>query len=299
MITSLFFFVMIISSTLSSIPSSISSSSSSKEEIIVDAYDDIETYPYNSSMIIPINTSYSAGNIIGYRPSIINYDGYPLFVYITGTTMSYKSESAISYTQYMANNGFIAVSAEYNNKIYPLSCNGNKGFLSKAKKLWDKNIDNSLLNILCNNINLEFNINCTKGIVISGFSQGAQLALLAPRYNGDQINGIYIMGGGDALFVGNIPLIDLSECLSFNTLNTESFKIRSMVGENDGYFGLNINGVRIQQNSISGTICKGNYITDCLQNDGSGWYIIQEFETASGKAPHCYAYKIQCAMVMG
>ena len=50
-----------------------------------------------------------------------------------------------------------------------------------------------------------------------------------------------------------------------------------MVGQNDGYFGVNMNGVRTQQNSISGTICEGD-ATDCLQGDGSGWYIIQNFE---------------------
>ena len=244
----------------------------------------LESSESSEDMIIPINTSYLAGNITGYKPSRINYDGYPLFIYTTGTAMFYKSKTAISYTKYMAINGFIAVSAEYDVLDYPFSCDE---WFEKAEKLWDQNVNNSLINVLCNNENLELNINCTKGIVLSGFSQGAQLTLLAPKYNGNQINGMYIMGGGDKLF----GRFDFTQCLSFDTLNTESSKIRSMVGENDIYFGKNINGVRIQQNSISGTICDDDYTTDCLQNDGSGWYIIQEFETSSGTAPHCYAYK--------
>lgn len=97
------------------------------------------------------------------------------------------------------------------------------------------------------------------------------------------------MGGGDRLFVNGIPTFNFGACLSFGALNIPSQRIRSMVGQNDGYFGVNMNGVRTQQNSISGTVCEGD-ATDCLQSDGSGWYIIQNFETASGTAPHCYAY---------
>ena len=44
---------------------------------------------------------------------------------------------------------------------------------------------------------LEFNINCTKGIVTSASGEGAALASLAPKYNGDKINRMYLMSAGD------------------------------------------------------------------------------------------------------
>ena len=102
------------------------------------------------------------------------------------------------------------------------------------------------------------------------------------------------MGGGDRLFVGGVPTFNFGLCLSFPYLNIAANRIRSVVGENDEVFGVNMAGVRTQQNSISGTVCGRG--TDCIKGTvgsggGYGWYIVQGFQTASGTAPHCYAYR--------
>lgn len=138
---------------------------------------DIRTYPH-SAQINPIETSYAGGNIVGYQPSIVNENGYPLYVYVTGTQMSYSAESAVSYTQYMAENGFVAVSADYSNAAYPLTCGQ---FSSKADLLWNQANSNSLLTNICNSPLI--NANCDLGIVTSGMSQGIFLCIILFVYD--------------------------------------------------------------------------------------------------------------------
>jgi hypothetical protein len=65
-----------------------------------------------------------------------------------------------------------------------------------------------------------------------------------------------------------------------------------MIGENDDFFCGSSNnnaGCRVSQNAITGYQCSSPSV-QCLQTDGSGWYIVQATETGSGTAEHCYAY---------
>ena len=95
------------------------------------------------------------------------------------------------------------------------------------------------------------------------------------------------MGGGYRMI--NIFPFD---CLRYNSLTLDRTRIRSTVGENDAYFGGNANGVYGQQQVTTGYCVNNNNIQfNCLQNDGSGFYIIQNWEPATGNAVHCYAYE--------
>ena len=54
---------------------------------------------------------------------------------------------------------------------------------------------------------------------------------MAAVYAAGSISGMYLMGGGDRLYVGGVPLFNFAECLSFPALNMEARRIRSMVGQ--------------------------------------------------------------------
>ena len=73
-----------------------------------------------------------------------------------------------------------------------------------------------------------------------------------------------------------------------------------MVGEGDEYFGCdpdgttcNRPGIRAQQEAVTGVSC-GPGAFDCIGPDGSGFYIVQDAETADGSAPHCFTYTGIC-----
>ena len=135
---------------------------------------DIHTFPH-SAQITPVELSYNSGlyRMVGYQPTTPSDDGYPLFVYVTGTDMSSTSQSAISYTQYMAEKGFVAVSVQYANAVYPVSCGQFRG---KAELLWNSNNVESALSTLCSADALS--VDCDAGILTSGMSQGLRIIIV-------------------------------------------------------------------------------------------------------------------------
>eukprot|EP01084_Bolivina_argentea_P295603 508972_1 len=240
-------------------------------------------YPKKYAIESFITTYYSTDNditynITGYQPSTTNPDGYPLHVFVQGThsdPLSSWSLTVQRYTQYMAERGVISASIWYNNAQYPPTC---IGFQNKAESMFSFNNAQSALSVLCNSPSL--NIDCNKGIVAHGISQGAQLVLLSGVYAGsDMITAINPLAGGTT-FVGN--------CLNYENLNLHQSKIRSRVGINDGIFCTGAESCRNSQTTITGYSCPNQL--QCMQNDGSGWYVIQTSETASGAAEHCYMF---------
>ncbi len=126
--------------------------------------------------------------------------------------------------------------------------------------------------MLCNHARID----CNKGIVLAGFSQGAQLVSLAGNYGFEQyIRGIYQMGGGYKLY--NIVTLTF-ECLRFAQTSIGASRIRSCVGAYDGYFGVTPVGVYEEQRVITNRCTAGEdteVVYNCVQSDGSGFYIVR------------------------
>eukprot|EP01084_Bolivina_argentea_P006896 13020_1 len=242
-------------------------------------------------------------NIYGYRPTM---DGnYPLYIHLVGTSNSYWDTTGQYYTQYMTNSdlNFVSVSIEYAMWLYPLGCSTfiPHSFNNKAMSLWDTNNPHSAISVLCDQIPF---INCNKGIVVSGFSQGAMLASQAAKYGlNEAITALYLIAGGDTINKDGKPFL-YYECLSFHSLNIPQNKIRSIIHENDMAFGPNLEAVRRQQISITHHYeCDHDHdLNDndtnghnCInQIDGSGFYILNK--QALGvldflDLDHCYAFQ--------
>eukprot|EP01084_Bolivina_argentea_P304482 525859_1 len=242
-----------------------------------------------------IDFRYGSGGITGFVPS--GTDTYPLFVWVTGTQMNHWTNDDIIYCNYMANAGFAAVSLDYQGRgLFPLTCGADNSdsdtnWAGKARLLWNSDNPFSALSVLCNP---DFNentsrIDCNKGIILAGFSQGAQLVSLAGNWGFDAlIKGIYQMGGGWKLY--NIINFEF-DCLRYENTKIDDTRIRSCVGAWDGYFGENPEGVFDEQRIITNRCTSGPLTYNCLQSDGSGFYIVQSEEVETGNAVHCYAYE--------
>eukprot|EP01084_Bolivina_argentea_P222729 376943_1 len=228
-------------------------------------------------------SSYSQGpsyTIRGYEPSLSG--SYPLFIWLAGTSMSSWGTDAQIYTNNMASNNVVGASVYYANNNYPTSCTT---FRSRAQLIFNNQSSTSAISVLC----ARTKVNCDLGVIVAGFSQGAQLGSMSANYAGNLITAVYEMGGGDRVSGGN----NFALCLGINSLSLASNQIRSCVGEFDEYFGTDRSGVRTQQIAITGYDHCGAFATDCIQSDGSGWYIVVNNE-AGRTASHCYAYSGIC-----
>eukprot|EP00457_Paulinella_chromatophora_P003450 gb/GEZN01003458.1/.p1 GENE.gb/GEZN01003458.1/~~gb/GEZN01003458.1/.p1 ORF type:complete len:331 (-),score=19.09 gb/GEZN01003458.1/:1123-2115(-) len=237
--------------------------------------------------------------IQGYVPEITGK--FPVYIWLTGTDMGFHTETDDDLTFRMASQGFVSAQCEYNNDLYPLirDC---KELERKAENIFNAKDKNSCISVVCT----QPKANCSSGVAVHGFSQGANLISLAKHY-APQVSASYEQGNGDAPF----PTDDLSKCLDYYLADgsrnpfkaLDSSRTISIVGENDEFFGCcyecpcdrcchrTTGHVFVQQTKTTGRHCsEGTY--DCRSQDGSGWYIVSKAE--SGKvdgADHCYAYQ--------
>jgi hypothetical protein len=217
-------------------------------------------------------SSGSKKDIVGSEP--VDPGTYPVFVYITGTTMAFNGAEARIVTDEMAKRGFVAGTVEYANGSYP-SCGSMK---TKASCIFDRNSSNSAISKLCARAKAD----CSQGIVVSGFSQGANLAALSKNYD-SRVRGAYLIGHGN-----KASIIDVSSCANNSATVLAPNEMRSINGDADQYFGKTADGVRNQLQAVVGVSCPGSY--NCLKADGSGWFMVAGSSVADRKADHCYFF---------
>jgi hypothetical protein len=219
-------------------------------------------------------SSSSKRSIVGFEPS--DAGTFPVFIYLTGTKMPFNGPEAKLFTEQMAGRGFVAAAVDYDSSSYP-SCSL---MTKKASCIFSASSANSAVAKLCARAKAD----CSKGIVVSGFSQGANLAALAKNYDA-RAGGAYLIGHGDKAS----GIIDVSSCADNAKTTLLPSQMRSINGENDEFFGANANGVRSQLQKVVGVSCAGSW--NCLQADGSGWAMVRPSELADGTANHCYYYQ--------
>jgi hypothetical protein len=216
----------------------------------------------------------STSNIKGYEPTTAGQ--YPVFVFLTGTTMPFDGTVDENLIQYMGGQGFVAATVQYDSGSYPSSCSTAQ---SKASCIYNTSSSTSAISKICSRANAD----CThKGIYVSGFSQGANLSSMAANY-GANMRAAYLIGNGDV--AGGF--YNLSGCLDKSHLAFTSSQLREVDGQSDQFFGGNQSGVQKQLQNVTGVSCaSGTY--DCTQPDGSGWYIVANSQVSDGTADHCY-----------
>ncbi len=206
-------------------------------------------------------------NISGQEPSVAGH--YPVFLYMVGTTESYTNASATAAVTGMANRGYVAATIQYNSGSF-----GNCSAISaKAACIFKPSSATSAVSVLCSRANAD----CTKGIVVAGFSQGSIIADLAKNYD-TRVQAAYGMGDGVTYSFYN-----LTSCVGNGNRTLTSDHLRVANGESDSFGTGNIS----QLQSLTGFNC-GSTAYSCLQSNGSGWYRVRNNQVQDGTADHCY-----------
>lgn len=217
-------------------------------------------------------------SINGYEPSAAGT--YPVFIYVTGTKLSPWSADDQLITQEMAQRGFVAVSVDYSTRmLYP----GNCGILSTAvAQVFSASDPASAVNV----VEARPKADITKGLVVMGFSQGANVASLAKNFNAS-VAGAVLIGNGYTSWGAS--------CYGDGYTAITGSESRSLIGATDSAYVFNggpggsIGQNRIVMETTSGMSC-GPAATSCTDAGGGGWYIVQASETASNKDGHCFFY---------
>lgn len=198
---------------------------------------------------------------------------YPVFIQVVGTTESYTSSHAMKLVTEMANRGFVAASVEYANSSFG-SCST---IGDRTRCIFNSSNPDSAVSKLCARAKAD----CSKGIVVAGFSQGSVIATLAKNYD-SRVRAAYAKGTFTSYSIYN-----LDSCMNNGNHTLASTDLRVMNGENDTFGGGSLSSVRTESQDVTGLSC-GSTATSCLRADGSGWYIIRNTQVSDGNADHCY-----------
>lgn len=212
----------------------------------------------------------STFNISGQEPTTTGT--FPVFVYMIGTTESFTNASATAAVAGMASRGFVAATVAYNSGTF----SGCSTISGKARCIFNGASSTSALATLCSRARAD----CSKGVVVGGFSQGAVIATLANNFD-SRVRAAWGMGDGVRYSIFN-----LTSCMANGNRTLPSSRLRAVDGEKDQFIGPNADNVRSQFLTLTGLSCGTG--TSCLQSNGSGWYIVQNGQVGDGSADHCY-----------
>lgn len=227
------------------------------------------TYTGQGAFSTTCNTNFS---ITGQEPSAAGT--FPVFVYMVGTTESFNQNGAASAAvSGMAARGFVAASVQYDSGEFG-NCTQISG---KARCIFDPSSSASAIAQLCSRAKAD----CSKGVLVGGFSQGAVMATLAKNFDA-RVQAAWGMGDGVAYSIFN-----LNACMANGNRNLPSNRLRAVDGQADEFIGPQEGQVRSQLQTLTGENC-GSSATSCLQSNGSGWIIVLSGQVQSGNADHCY-----------
>jgi hypothetical protein len=211
-------------------------------------------------------TTYS---IQGKEPS--STSKYPVFIYMVGTSETYNNASALAAVDEMAARGYVAATVQYASSTF-----GDCTTLSaRSKCIFDSTSASSAVAALCSRAAAD----CSKGIVVAGFSQGSILAILSKNYD-TRVQAAYGLGAGVQYSIYN-----LRACVANGKRTLSSDRLRAVNGEADSFMGSSESSVRGQLQELTGRSCTG---TSCFASNGSGWYVVKHAEVSDGNADHCY-----------
>jgi hypothetical protein len=213
----------------------------------------------------------STYNISGMEPT--GTGTYPLFVYMVGTAENHTNAAAMEAVKRMAAKGYVAATIEYANAQF-----GNCAVIGgKASCVFNPSNAASAVSQLCSRAKAD----CSKGIVVAGFSQGSIMAILAKNYDA-RVQAAYGMGAGV-----QYSTYDLRSCVANGNRTLHSDRLRAVNGELDNFNGGTASAARSQLQELTGLNC-GSTAYGCLSPNNSGWLIVKNSQVADRSADHCY-----------
>jgi hypothetical protein len=232
-----------------------------------------DTYKGGSTSTCGFNYS-----IDGKEPSAAGT--YPVFIHLAGTAEGYLAAHPLAARDGMASRGYVSATIEYPNQTFG-SC---ATLGARSRCIFDQASANSAVAKLCSRAKAD----CSKGIVVSGFSQGSVVGTLANNYD-SRIRAVYGQGIGV-----QYASVDLRSCMLDGAHTLPSDRLRAVSGEVDANLGGTQSAVRGQEQELTGLTCTPTS-TSCYRANGSGWRLPLNSEVSDGKADHCYMHNSKCA----
>jgi hypothetical protein len=228
--------------------------------------------------ITPFNDTYRNGTscntnfaLRGVEPDTAGK--FPVFIYAVGTTETFDNATALATINGMASRGYVAATVNYPNGSFG-SCSTLSG---RARCIFDATSANSVVTKLCARAKAD----CSKGIVVGGFSQGSVFAALARNFD-TRVQAAYSVG-----LHASYSFFNLNTCVANGNRALPSNRLRIVDGEADTFGGGNATANRRDNQTVTGFNC-GTSAFSCLQPNGSGWIMVRNNEVQDGAADHCY-----------
>lgn len=219
-------------------------------------------------------TCSSTYNISGMEPTTVGK--YPVFVYTVGTNETYNDAAAMEAVKRMAAKGYVAATVQYASSQF-----GDCTVIgAKASCAFNPNSAASAISQLCSRAQAD----CSKGIVVAGFSQGSVIASLAKNYDA-RVQAAYAIGVGV-----QYSTYDLRACMANGNRALASDRLRAVNGEGDSFNGGTASAARSQLKEVTGLDC-GTTAYGCLNTNNSGWLIVKNSQVYDLSADHCYMRK--------
>jgi len=196
----------------------------------------------------------------------------PVFVYLVGTNESYDNAQARAAVAGMGARGFVAASVQYRSEVFGTCAE----IAHKAACVFKPKSTASAISKLC------ARGDCSKGIVVAGFSQGSIAAILA-RNTDTRVKAAYGMGALPN-YTANYKM---ASCMNNGKHVLASKNLRIVNGERDIFGGSTAKGVRSGAKAITGKDC-GSSAFSCLNSNGSGWIMVRNAQVKDKSADHCY-----------
>ncbi|WOB06284.1 hypothetical protein [Piscinibacter gummiphilus] len=220
------------------------------------------------------SATYSAGlttyRIKGTEPAS---GKHPVFIYTVGTTESYDNGQAMAAVAEMSAKGFVAAAVQYDSSLFG-TCSQ---ILAKAKYIYNSGSSSSAVAKLC----ARSTADCSKGIVVAGFSQGSVIAINAKNYD-TRVRAAYGMGSHTLYTV-----YGMTSCMTPGNYKLPKDNLRIVNGQSDIFPGGTATTVRGSSESVAGRTC-GALAYECLSGNGSGWIMVRDTAVGDLSADHCY-----------
>jgi hypothetical protein len=225
-------------------------------------------------------------SIIGKEP--IGAGRYPLFIYTSGTGEPYTSAWAMSAIDEAVSRGYVAASVQYDNATFG-TCST---ISTRARCIFNSANSNSAVNRLC----ARSKVDCSRGIVTGGLSQGSIISVLSGNYNSG-VRASFGQGTGTTYTVA----YNLATCMTAGRYTQSPDRVRIINGEGDMFVGGTEAIARASAERVTGLSCLGRQ--SCFRSNGSGWYIVKHYEVLDLFADHCFmgyggTAAVQCAGIL-
>lgn len=215
--------------------------------------------------------------IYGAKPAAAGI--YPTVIYLHGTTAdTNKNKEGQRFVEKAAGQGFNAYAVTYTSS----GSLNEKGLQRHAYCMFDQNHGTKdAVSSICTTAGAT----CEYGLLLSGFSQGAAIGAIAKNYN-SKVEALWAIGLSAYIYPSKKVLPDaLAAPLGTRALTND--KIAINMGEASNLSTRKpIKEDLPSLKQLTGTDCGTAY--DCIQPNGSGYYIVSNSEIKDKVADHCY-----------